>query len=54
MRINTGIADSFMLMAIPRESIESLSLELPALAKVHKEMEAHYLKRIEHVSTLRN
>ena len=51
MRINTGIANDLMLMAVPKGSIESLGTELPALTKVHKDMEAHYLKRIEDVST---
>ena len=54
MRINTEINDDLMLMAVPKESLDSLSVELPALAKIHKDMEAHYLKRIEHVSTLRS
>ena len=54
MRINTEINDDLMLMAVPKESIDSLSVNLPALAKAHNVMEAHYLRRIEHVSTLRN
>jgi len=41
-------------MAVPKESIDSLSVNLPALAKAHNVMEAHYLRRIEHVSTLRS
>ena len=52
MRINTNINDDLMLMAVPKESIESLGTELPALTAVHKDMEAHYLKRIEDVSNL--
>ena len=49
MRINTNINDDLMLMAVPKESIESLETELPALTSVHKDMEIHYLKRIEYV-----
>ena len=52
MRINTNINDDLMLMAVPKESIESLRTELPVLTAVHKDMEAHYLKRIEDVSNL--
>ena len=54
MRVNTEISDDLMLMAIPKELIDSISSQLPALAKIHKDMEAHYLERIEHVSTLRS
>ena len=54
MRINTGINDDLMLMAVPKESIESLVTELPALTKVHKDMETHYLKRIEDISNLQD
>ena len=50
MRINTGISDEVMLMAAPKESIESLEAELPALTKVHQDLELHYRKRIEDVS----
>mgnify|MGYP001236829777 CR=1 FL=1 len=50
MRINTGIADDLMLMAVPKKAIESLGEVLPALSKVHQHMETHYLKRIEHIS----
>ena len=52
MRINRNINDDLMLMAVPKQSIESLGTELPALTAVHKDMEAHYLKRIEDVSNL--
>ena len=54
MRINTEINDDLMLMTVPKESIDSLSVDLPALAKIHNVMEAHYLRRMEDVSTLRS
>ena len=42
MRINSGISDEFMLMAVPGDKIESLAESLSQVTDVHAKLTAHY------------
>ncbi|MCH8987922.1 MAG: DUF169 domain-containing protein [Chloroflexi bacterium] len=47
MRINTSIPEEFLLMVIPRNRLETLEDDLSRVARVHGQMEARYLERID-------
>ncbi len=42
MRINSGISDEFMLMAVPGDQVESLAESIKQVTNVHAKMTAHY------------
>lgn len=42
MRINSGISDEFMLMAVPGDKIESLAESLSQVTEVHAKLTDHY------------
>ena len=46
MRTNTGVSGDLFLMALPKSSLETLHLDLPKVAGIHRQMESHYLDRI--------
>ncbi len=46
MRINSGISDDLMLMAVPASQLESLAESLTKVAETHSVMETHYNDRI--------
>ena len=46
MRTNTGVSGDLLLMALPKSTLETLHLDLPRVAIIHRQMESHYLDRI--------
>ena len=45
MRINSGISDQFMLMAVPGDSLESLAGSLSGVNSTHALLKTHYEER---------
>ena len=45
MRINSGISDELMLMAVPGDQLDSLAESPTRVTETHSVMEAHYNER---------
>ena len=50
MRINSGISDEYMLMAVPGDKVESLAESLSQVTDVHSKLTAHYEQKAAAIS----
>ena len=49
MRINSGVPDEYMLMAVPADNLDSLVQSLDKVTQTHSLLTGHYTQKAESI-----